>query len=444
MRPKHKSTVIALICFVALLVSSYLGPISVFTRFSRSLSFHFVPTTNIRLPFETISISEASATHPQRRELQRNLSAFLDIIVTQYTNWHRQQRLRCQANATHAHSLPLLVLRINNDHGIGDRIRAILYNYLAAVASNRLYLLDIQQPLPLTNVFRSPPSHNFTYDAALFTASSDEEHVFVGPAHFRNLSMHLSSIRVLVDEFPNTFGFKAFFRLYNKYPDLPLTRAIIDAGLKDFRVPREVVAPFILRALFESTASLRSSLERLVPFDGQPYISVHARLGHGVGEDWGRFNFSEQGHTLRGLSHCIGWLGATMAQQHGHERVFVITDTQHVREFIEDGIRSAAPGTEIAHSPIRATHFRAMFGNVTIPDERVRRHRFEEVFVDLGLLSMAKSMVFFFSGFPMAAAWLGGIKDSVLVEYDDCTQLRGGKLNATELFSKRLLSVGRY
>eukprot|EP00178_Gracilaria_changii_P005623 TRINITY_DN1938_c0_g1_i1.p1 TRINITY_DN1938_c0_g1~~TRINITY_DN1938_c0_g1_i1.p1 ORF type:complete len:477 (-),score=45.44 TRINITY_DN1938_c0_g1_i1:184-1614(-) len=452
MRRAHKLTVFALICLVASLTPAYILPILTANVLKTSfLPLNIIPVTALRLPlhssaplrlpFETISISEASAKHPQRLQLQHNLSIFLDIIVTQYTIWHREQRRLCEANATHAHSLPILVLRITKDNGIGDRIRAILYNYLAAAASKRFFLLDFQVPLPLTNVLRSTPTDNYTYDATLFTSSSEEEFMFKGPPYFRSLDMHLSEKRVLVDDVANAFDFKGFRRVYHNYRHLDMIRKIREAGLKDFRPQRELVAPFILKALFETTPSLRKSLEDLLPFDGQPYVSVHARLGHGIHESSGRFNFTEQGHTLPSLAHCIGSLAAVRAQQLGHERVYVVTDTMDAREFIEDGVRFVAPRIEIAHSPINATHFHNLHVNGDFPDEKERRQKFEEVFVDLGLLSLAKSIIYFRSGFPIVAAWFGGITDSVMVNYDDCALIQEGNLTATELFPQRLLSV---
>ncbi|CAN8064290.1 unnamed protein product [Agarophyton chilense] len=441
MRPARTSKLFALVFFFALvLVCTTLTSLLSLIRSTNNspLSSAFTPST--KLPFETFTVAKAAASHPQPAQFTEQLRAFLNIIITQYTAWHRQQRRLCQAHVSLARSVPLLVFRSNGNAGVGDRIRGILYSYLVAVASNRLFFIDWQKPLPVSIALRSPPSFNFTYDAALFTESTDDEHAIWGPSQFNHLDVYFSPQRVIVNQKPNAFAFNNFSSLFERYPQLSLSRDIVEAGLSHFDVQREEVAPFIINALFETSSSLRNSLHALRPFRGQPYISLHARLGHGVGEKSGRFNFEQQGLSLESVSQCIGSLAATMAQQRALDSVFVVTDTKSAHQFLEAGIRAVLPNARVELSPIDATHFFAMHDGKYFPDAFDRQHKFEEVFVDLGLLSMAESMVFFRSGYGVVAAWLGAITDSVMVEYENCTQIRQGKISATALLSQRLLS----
>eukprot|EP00178_Gracilaria_changii_P021255 TRINITY_DN63251_c0_g1_i1.p1 TRINITY_DN63251_c0_g1~~TRINITY_DN63251_c0_g1_i1.p1 ORF type:complete len:493 (-),score=56.25 TRINITY_DN63251_c0_g1_i1:567-2045(-) len=439
MYPKRIPTLSVLICFTVFLVSISLNsPIFTLIRSNRSSPSWNNAIRSPKLPFETFSISKASSKHPQRAQFAEQLKAFLHIIVTQYTNWHRQQRRLCDVNPAHARSLPLLVFRSNGNAGVGDRIRGILYTYLVAVASDRLFLIDWHKPLPVANVLRSPPTFNFTYDTALFTANADEEHAIWGPDDYHNLDVYFSSKRVVINQSPNNFTVKHFLSIFERYPQLNLSRRLVNAGLQHFHAQREHVAPFILNALFQTSPSLRNSVRKLMPFHAQPYISLHARLGHGVGETSGRFDFKQQGMSLESVSHCMGTLAATMAQQRGLQRVFIVTDTYSARQFLEAGIRAVLPDAHVQMSPINATHFFAMHKNEYILDERERRNKFEEVFVDLALLSMAQSMVFFRSGYGAAAAWLGAITDSVMVEYDNCTLIQERRMDVSELLSQRL------
>ncbi|KAI0558912.1 hypothetical protein FGB62_180g08 [Gracilaria domingensis] len=243
------------------------------------------------------------------------------------------------------------------------------------------------------------------------------------PDRYNHLDVFFSSSRVVVCKKPNSFAFEQFFAVYDRYPELELSREIADAGLKRFRPERVEVAPFILKALFETSPSIRRSLGNLQPFKGKPYIALHARLGHGLGEHTSRFDFKRRGLTLRSASECIGALAATMARRKGYERVFIATDTERARKWLEIGIHTVIPHAQVAQSPINATHMQALFNKKLFFFKSVRRKKFEEVFVDLGLLAMAKSMVFFRSGFAQGATWFGAMTDSVSVLFDDCAQM---------------------
>ncbi|KAI0565505.1 hypothetical protein FGB62_17g13 [Gracilaria domingensis] len=392
------------------------------------------PSATGAFPFETFSVHQVHSGNPPDPQFAPKLHAFLNITITQYITWHQQQRHLCEVDPAYARSIPILVSRNNGYAGVGDRIRGILYSYLIAVASKRLFLIDWQEPIPIANALPSPPQHNFTYDRALFTSGEHEELVIDGPARYRKLDVYFSSSRVLVNRKPNPFDFKRFFALYDRYPDLDLSSKVTEAGLKDFRPVREEVAPFILKALFKTSPSVRSSLQKLRPFSyGKPFISLHARLGHGVGEEWGRFNFENKGLDLRSASMCIGSLAASMAQQRGLDRVFVATDTERAREWLEAGVHSVLPKAQVAQSSINATHIKALHQNKRSSEASTRLRKFEEVFLDLGLLAMAESMVFFRSGFAQVAVWFGAMTDSVLVDVDDCAQMVRSSENGTEL-----------
>ncbi|KAI0556531.1 hypothetical protein FGB62_662g00 [Gracilaria domingensis] len=144
--------------------------------------------------------------------------------------------------------------------------------------------------------------------------------------------------------------------------------------------------------------SLRESLENLVPFRGITYISVHARLGRGLGENTGRFDFKKKGLPLRSVSKflCIS------ALKHGHERVFVAADTDEARKWVEAGIHDVLPQADVAHSSIRATHLKTLHSRSSFFEAREKWTKFEGVFSDLGVLALAESMVFFRSGFADA------------------------------------------
>ncbi|KAI0564800.1 hypothetical protein FGB62_23g126 [Gracilaria domingensis] len=403
------------------------------TRMKASLT----TSPNHTLPFETFSIDRVSQKHQYDPHFAHELQSFLDIIITQYTIWHREQRRLCELDSTHARSMPLLVFRYIGHIGLGDRIRAILYTYLIAVASKRLFLIDWKEPIPLTTVLRSPPEYNFTFDDYLFKPSEGEMEIISGPPKYADLDIYLSSKRVLIERATNPFAFKKFSSLFGRYPQLELSQKIKAAKLEHFKLDQNEVAPFILQALFRTTPSLRKSLKHLTPFKGKPYISVHARLGHGLGEKRGRFDLEEKGLTLRSASKCLGVLASTLAQKHGHQRIFVATDTERARKWLEEGIHDRLPQAEVEQSSIKATHMQRLHKPNGFPDAHEKREKFEEVFLDLGVLATGESMVYFRSGFADIALWFGVMTDAVQVTINDCGEIVGANGNPSQLLHKR-------
>lgn len=93
-----------------------------------------------------------------RRTLERaRQDALSDVVITQYTAWHR--KMRHDRNAR-----KLIWTGLGNAYGIGDRFRGILHAYLCAVLSKRVLVIKWDDPFPLELVFRSAKGMNVFFD----------------------------------------------------------------------------------------------------------------------------------------------------------------------------------------------------------------------------------------------------------------------------------------
>ncbi|KAI0564315.1 hypothetical protein FGB62_28g228 [Gracilaria domingensis] len=375
------------------------------------------------LPFETLTSRQMSSWHRGKDPYYRKkLNKLLKILVVDYTSWHRKQRKLCDEDPSHAHSVPLLVFRGGRrNYGLGDQIRALLYTYLAAVVTKRLFLIDLRYPFPLSDVLTNPPRHNFTYDASIFLGKGEEETEIRGRREYPDISMYFNPARVLVERSQPSFWVRTFYRVPKHYPQLEYSKEIEKAGLRWFNPGQSVLAPFLLQGLFVSSPAYRELLEERNPFRDEEYLASHARFGIGVGERERRFNLTLHGLTLRTASICFGQIVGFAAKEWSLDKVFFASDTANTSRWVKEGIHDILPNATVVAAEGPAMHLNRM------RDRREEHHyeAFQNVFVDLGLLARAKRLVALKSGFSRLAGWYGGLYDrnTIQVNWGVCPLL---------------------
>eukprot|EP00178_Gracilaria_changii_P001055 TRINITY_DN1149_c0_g1_i1.p1 TRINITY_DN1149_c0_g1~~TRINITY_DN1149_c0_g1_i1.p1 ORF type:complete len:493 (-),score=40.91 TRINITY_DN1149_c0_g1_i1:33-1511(-) len=383
------------------------------------------------LPFESISPGQVALRYGDSdRKYGKKLDKLLKILVTDYTAWHRRQRQLCEANPSHAHSLPLLVFRGGKiNHGIGDQFRGMLYTYLAAVVTRRLFLIDLQQPFPLSRLLTNPKWNNFTYDASIFVGNVSEEIDMPGERGFPDLSMYFNPARVLIETSQPSFWIYRFYDIPKHYPQLEYSTRIKEANLMRFKPVQSVLAPFLLQALLSSSPSFRESLRRRNPFKGEAYLASHARFGIGLGERQSRFNLEDKGLTLRTASICFGRMVGMAAKDSSLQNIFFATDTQNATEWVEEGIRDVLANATVASLDGRAVHLAHMSNGRQKKDYGA----FENSYVDVGLLAGGEKLVALRSGFARLAGWKGAFVDSdtVQVHWGLCPLVKIGTRNVS-------------
>ena len=68
------------------------------------------------------------------------------------------------------------------------------------------------------------------------------------------------------------------------------------------------------------------------------YLSLHARVGHGLHENRDRFNIARFHMRFWQYSVCLGKMAAERAKCHSFTNFFITSDTQEANKFVKIGI----------------------------------------------------------------------------------------------------------
>lgn len=376
------------------------------------------------LPYENLTVTNLISRRTTDHTLYGNrFPAFYSLFVTEYLHKHRHFRTLCAQYPSVANQMRLLVFNGSRHNlGLGDRVRGLLVGYILAVMTERLFLIDLPAPFPITHVWQSPPGLNFTYDPTVFPINDTDLKLSGG---IRRPSWRLrpdlrefsGDERVVV---MHSMPRLRVGRLVQRAVNIPKFHTkLTHRKLNNFRPDSDFVAPLLLKRLVRPTALLRKRMASRVPFEGRAYVAVHARLGHGLRERGGRFNFSEQALNISDISRCIGRAGARTARKKGLTRVLIVSDTRKALDWIREGVLE-----DMAEASVEFTEGRTKHLN-RIRDRRLDGGDYQaylDVFVDVGLLAAAKGLVYFRSGFADIALWMGGITDGELVSNDECAK----------------------
>lgn len=364
-----------------------------------------------RLRYETITVREIAQQRLENNtQRESQLHEFVNLYITAYLAKHKALRAACDTNAMLARTTPLIVFRgSERNFGLGDRIRGILSTFLIAAITDRLFLIDLPQPFPLDTMWISPKGFNFTYDRSLFPADESypiSDDVVVHKFSIRDFMREhrYQKVRVLVQRGMNKFSPTRMIKEARLFP--AMHNAMSARGLLSFNPARDDIAPLLLQALFLPSPRLRSALRQQRPFKGRAYISLHARLGIGVGERGSRFNSTRRALSLEDIASCVGRVAGRVALQRRLHRVFIATDTRRANEALANGVRQVLPDAEIHVATGKAVHVRRLRDRVLDDSDF---EDFERAFVEMGLLGGGKEIVFIKSGFADVGLWLGAM-----------------------------------
>eukprot|EP00177_Eucheuma_denticulatum_P004725 GFKZ01008590.1.p1 GENE.GFKZ01008590.1~~GFKZ01008590.1.p1 ORF type:complete len:510 (+),score=29.48 GFKZ01008590.1:64-1530(+) len=404
------------------------------------------PTAPGSFGFEHVTVASIAACKDNQQRFRNRMRSLLDIIVTQYTAWHKQQIALSRTNRTHAQTVPKLVYRSSDYNvAIGDVLRGLLHSYLCAVASQRLFLIDLVRPFPISTVLKNPPGYNFTYDPHLFATppriASKKTVNLTRLTHFDELDLFLRpNLLTIIDKTQTALDWDLFLQLPQLYPDLPISTKL--SRIPSFNPTREEVIPFLLKALFRPSPKFRYLANRLALGHGltapspqiprapspQRSLSIHARVGYGVGETADRFRVDHYNYTFEGLAQCMAHMANTMAVDRGMPEPYQFlfsTDTPAFEHVFKLQMRIIDPLATVRTSNWSAVH-------LAHARERAELQSFLNVYLDVYLLSMGESLLFIRSGFAHAAAWMGGVTDLTGIQLDTCRGVLNGSATVRE------------
>ncbi len=379
----------------------------------RKRSNEVVDENLITLPFQSVTSKRIIASESRRKQFD----VFLKHLIDDYTLWHRHERksLGLLRSNFRKRKPRLLVYRGRyKNAGIGDRIRGVLCSYLLAVLSKRLLLIDLNNPFPIFDILPSPNGQNFSFDHTLFSWHGEEEFTKYNET-LSDIDAYLSSTRVIVLNSHPIFSMKWFARMIQKHKNLDFSQRLRSAGLENLDFTRDEVAPFILKAIFTPSNLLLKRVSAMMYHSKGSYLSLHARIGHGLRENHDRFNFRRHNMTLEQYSSCLEKMAVKKAKSLNISHFFIASDTRKAKKLLKLGIAKRFPGADVHISAINAIHASRI-------KSKTEKH-FEEYlqcFVDIGLLSLGRSMLSIKSGFSNVAIWMGAMIDAKRVWMKEC------------------------
>eukprot|EP00172_Hildenbrandia_rubra_P000726 Plantae.Rhodophyta-Hildenbrandia_rubra.ctg14.p1 GENE.Plantae.Rhodophyta-Hildenbrandia_rubra.ctg14~~Plantae.Rhodophyta-Hildenbrandia_rubra.ctg14.p1 ORF type:complete len:458 (-),score=48.16 Plantae.Rhodophyta-Hildenbrandia_rubra.ctg14:1283-2656(-) len=333
-------------------------------------------------------------------------------LIDDYTKWHRKNR----------HSGKKLVWRCPQRFcgGLGDRIRSLVLTYFVAVVNERVFLIDWNDPVPLSDLL-VPNLIDWRFDPQKDSPPWDSPPNPVKPLVPRainyanpDLILSLPNHTLIVAErvaanFPRVLN-ASNSRFYNL--------------LKESRIPLHTfdINRAVLRALFKPSSALskrKNNLRSALRIQ-RPYLAIHARVGVGVGEMKkyaGRF--SQFANNLDIVAYRLVKVVVDRKKLEnitGSCSVFLATDTPALRPLFEKEIRRQDKSLKLIGGNWVPHHY--IESNRVGRSEINAHHKaFWDMVLDLTMLGEAQSFVHLRSGFSDAALWLGNAKSSVLVKW---------------------------
>lgn len=362
-------------------------------------------------------------------------------FIRDYVQFHKEKRYT---------DAPRLIFRPLGT-GIGDRMGCLMFAYWTAVITRRVFLVDWQDPYPLsefleeTNDLNILLSKEYTMRAlrrgtTVFLNASEEslllyEHV---------LSSSTDTVMMATNKVPLNLS----DNFIGKY--LPL--AVTSSNALGIRVNPNFHRS-ILHHVFTLSNSIRGDqqlmnskmnlcgktmrgrrLDEEGPasfFNGfiqprRPYIAVHARIGRGVGE-YPTGRFKDVSENMKAAALCLASRAVRLAYMSGNPAlpIYLATDTAEFRNIFEKA------ATKISHNRVqilsgewKVIHSTKLTkqqnANITGSGEEIFREAMWGSYMDLVMLGHAEHIVALYSSFPRLALAIGNSETLIELKNDIC------------------------
>lgn len=362
-------------------------------------------------------------TRPSSYPLRKS-SPDTPAFIEEYVKWHAVQR-RCLLDARCRTKPNILVSRCpirGNCLGLGDRMRGVVFSFLMAVISKRVFFIDWPKVPYDVTLGMVPASVDWTLPPALrldatwpylrFSTNCDTpegcEVTFPGPSGAN--TREPIPINFSQDNFEDKLGEHKVLSVYSRagsgmlkmFGDNPHYEAFVKEYVS--ATASERTRQFLMQNLFRASPhTLRRMSESNFTRDSD-YISVHLRIGGDVGE--GQMERFREKNANRNeielqMSRCVTRIRDCMG---GLRRVFIASDSEEMRDRMQT--RLQRKGFEVGSMNSRALHIDKAYRNTSMGVEE-RCHSYFAVFADLFMLADGKFLLGTGSHFMKMASMLG-------------------------------------
>lgn len=365
------------------------------------------------------------------QSIQQTLDALSQILIERYVTWHQAIVSKVRNGELDASSVRILVFVGNEGrHGLGDRLRGLLFAYFAAVFSDRLLLIHWQDPFPLSTVFVNSLRSNFTYDESLFPcpsgANGQPDKSSVKRATLLDMDLFTDHHKMVLLECEPRPLFEDIFKIVRRFPKLSSSIELKKILPLPKRPQPHQFFPLVFKALFRPSAELRKMMTETIDEQnrfnptriwkqgplrridtGKPFISIHARLGFGVGEYTKRFKDQMLGLSMESVAKCMAAKAMRLAREEGltdPPRFYLATDTVQFRLLLKRALLRMHSRAKVMYGTWSMKHVKRMVGK-TPNDLQLFRY----TFMDIYILSKGRAILKSRSGFPTLAVWMGAI-----------------------------------
>lgn len=447
-KPKSKFTFLLIVCQLSFLGLSFNF---VTTRYSKErittapvlsqsrdhLLNTLKPYTNIKISSPYIATQnylEAPDIHEFERELFK-------VFIHDYLNYHEQARKNGSRRLVFQPRLT----------GMGDTYTTLIFAYWAAVVSNRVFLVDWQEPFPLEDLLQNART---TADV-FYRPESDDQPPFSNNAYtlkgtedshkqFGNVLLSNTAAVIYRPQHRPPQNMIYEFVKRSSLKDLPISSYMRLAASQNFH---RAVMHHVFRVSDEIRKDQQHYTKKFRLFRGftpahtnvskktyksneRPYIAVHARIGTGVGEFQGRFQDVQSNMVVP--ARCLASRAIRLSHMAGYPPlpIFLATDTIEFRALFQQMVKDISSHNRVAvlmgdwdvvHSSRFAWHNQHVF-NAT---EEKRTRSWKKIwgsYMDLVMIGHAEHVVALYSAFPRFAFSLGSAETMTELRNHICMQ----------------------
>lgn len=395
------------------------------------------------LPFMSES-DLGTAQTPFRRKLS--------FWTSDYVTWHTRNR----------YSSKRRVVFQSPHSGLGDRYRGLLRVWLLAVLSQRIFLIDWSTPFPFSDAISSTPGTNFIFNEQLDTppqiqratrygnrTMSDSasfvernvsgwrafEHALASDVHTIFLQSgepaELSSAQIKKCSYNQTSPFPLMSKSENWSVLRAIMRHVFRPSKKLSSMHKAANKVFDVHPISELPAVYNWYFYKYLPrplknrlSSSTPYISVHARIGKGVGEAHHK-RFVAVSENMQKMADCLAVRSLQLVSLVSKESpsgsqnasIFLATDTPDFRALFVAAVHNLSRTATVLSGKWDTAHFNHLKRNNSTKHERAL---YLSSYLDLLLLGHGEHMISTGSGYAQLAFWLGAAQTFTAISGQEC------------------------
>ena len=354
----------------------------------------------------------------------QSIDASVKFWVTDYVQWHRQQRRNPKARR-------LIYTTISA--GLGDNIRGLLRAYAFAVLTKRVFVIRWERPYPLWLVVSNNSMATFGFDRRVDVPDG----IVVKSFHYMRMNKRqlYDTLRgaeetvvelacgpspLIHDVLPILRGDHLSKVAIPRFDDAAIraaSHALFEPSQSSIERHRVYMNKFHLCGASNSIVCPNyEELSVAARRYARQYIGVQVRLGVGTHE-YNTVRFKN----LRGNQHRVARCFARRVRRvsfddmaDAHATIFLATDTPEFRRVFANTMRDVLPGSTVVWINKAVRHYAGL------PSYGKNADYFQHLFDEIRVLGNAAHILSFESGFSYAANWLGSSIQLHTITYHEC------------------------